>query len=67
MIRGNSIYVKNKLHGLVQDSIFCLATGINNLSTNITRGGDTQPCTLQTAPDATSNQITQILSHLLWT
>ena len=32
-IHGNSIYVKNKLHGLVQDSKFSLATDINNLST----------------------------------
>ena len=37
-IRGNSIYVKNKLHGLVQDSKFCLATDINALSTDMTRG-----------------------------
>jgi len=58
-IHGNSIYVKNKLHGLVQDSKFCLATDINALSTDMTLGADIQFGTLQTTPDATtSNQIT---------
>ena len=57
-IRGNSIYVKNKLHGLVQDSKFCLATDINNLSTNVTQEADTQPGTFHTTLGAASSQIT---------
>ena len=43
------------MHGLVQDSKFCLATGTYNLSTNVTQEADTQPGTLQTAA---SNRIT---------
>lgn len=32
-IRGNSLYVRNKLHGLVQDSQFHMATNSSSVST----------------------------------
>ena len=53
-ICGNSIYVKNKLHGIVQDRQFHLAININNESVNLTH----EDTPKQNAPDVESMQTT---------
>ena len=35
-IRGNSLYLNNKLHGVVQDSEFCLATNASIATSSTT-------------------------------